>query len=195
MTDEAKRPHPIVRRLSAATRRAVDRGCSSLRRVVRDPTPFTDQAAAWLRRGAEPSEDAPADAPLTEARRREAVALLGLSEVDRAAQACTEAISTLEEEMEEDADAVVALRGTIGKLSSSRTDLEAERSRLLEQHRDRKAERVALERGLGAEEEDAPRRTAAASVGAAFEAAGEKVTDLMDAVTDAVGRRIPFARR
>src|SRR5690606_24866633 len=98
---------------------------------------------AWLNR--DPDGSAPVDGPLGRARRAEALALLGSCEVERAAQALTGSIATLEAEMEEDADAVVPLRDTVARLAAARTDLEAERQRLAEEHRARKAERIALE--------------------------------------------------
>lgn len=191
---EPRRPHPIVRRLSTSARRAVDGACSSLRRVVRNPMPIAEQASAWLK-GTPTAEGG--DGPLGKARLLEAAAFLGLCEVDRAAQACTEAISTLEEEMEEKVDAVIPLRDTIGKLASCRTDLETERTRLMEQHRDRKAERVALEKHEEPGQAKATHREPPPSspVAGALHVAGEKVTDFMDEVTAAVGRRLPFVKR
>ena len=192
------RPHPFVRRLSTSARRAIVSACESVGRAARNPMPLKEQAAAWFNREPEKSDDA---GPLGKARRLEAVALLGLSEVDRAAQACGEAITTLEEEMEENVDAVVPLRDTIGRLSDSRTQLESERSRLMEEHRGHKAERVSLERATseadpGVEHEAAPNATAPrrrSGVIATLDNVGERITDFMDMITAAIARR--FARR
>lgn len=157
----------------------------TLRRAARTSGPLLRVGVRKLLGERQATPDSQDGELLRAARDRETAALSALLEVDRAAQAQVEAISHLQEELEDRGDAQELLRPSMDLLLRQEQELGAERNRLLIARREEREEVCRLEKEFGTRStrsEDLKR------IGGRLEQAGEALTDWMDRISNRVKR-------
>ncbi len=187
---------------------------SSLRNAAQSSTPLSQQAWSALtglgrhKGGAPASGVDAARAELEAARRHAERSLTQLSDVDRAAQAISDSLASIEDAFETVIDATdvgsADARRSAELLRRHCRELEQERDTILTLHQRHKGRVAELEEAAAnaaqeaAREEsrsDQPPRRAGAEILERLSRAGYRLTEWLDEVTATIERRLPFLRR